>query len=238
VATLATLAVARELLGFEAARLVLDPGLPPTQPLTLSLQQGDLVLVDTMDVARAAAFADAAVGLADPAAGVVRFRGRPWSELAPDAANAMRGQIGRLVAEGGWIEHLGMLDDVLLPQLHHTNRRRELLMNDAARLSREFGLPGVPLARPAMIADSDRLRAGLVRAFLGRPRLVVLEHVAQLADADMMERLVNVVRAARDRGAAVLWLTLDSRVWRDSSLPVTRRLRIIGHDIYEGMRTP
>lgn len=237
-ATLATLSVARELLGFEAARLVLDPGLPPTQPLTLSLSPGDLVLVDTMDVSRAAAFADAAVGLVDPGAGRVSFLGRDWSALAPDAANAMRGQIGRLVAEGGWIEHLGMLENVLMPQLHHTNRRRQLLMNDAARLSREFGLPGVPLARPSMIPESDRLRAGLVRAFLGRPRLIVLEHVAQLAEGDMMERLVNVVRAARDRGAAVLWLTLDSRVWRDSSLPVTRRLRIIGDEIYEGMRTP
>jgi phospholipid/cholesterol/gamma-HCH transport system ATP-binding protein len=237
-ATLATLSAPRELLGFEAARLVLDPGLPPTQPLTLQLQAGDMVLVDTMDAGRALAFADAAVGLADPAEGQIRIFGRPWSELGPDAANAMRGQIGRLVAAGSWIEHLGMLENVLMPQLHHTSRRRQLLMNDAARLSRELGLPGVPLARPSMVAESDRLRAGLVRAFLGRPRLVVLEHVAQLADGDLMERLVNVVRHARDRGAAVLWLTLDPRVWRDSSLPVTRRLRIIGDEIYEGMRTP
>jgi hypothetical protein len=33
-----------------------------------------------------------------------------------------------------------------------------------------------------------------------------------------------------------LWLTLDGRVWRDASLPVTRRLRIIGAGIFEGQR--
>jgi phospholipid/cholesterol/gamma-HCH transport system ATP-binding protein len=237
-ATLASLTASAVTLAFEEARLELDTGLPPTRPLTLQIAAGDFVLVDTMEAGRAAAFADAASGLTPPASGRIRFAGRDWARQSPDAANAMRGQIGRFVAAGAWIDHLSTMENVLLPQLHHTERRRELLMNDAARLARHFGLPGLPLARPAQVAEPDRRRAALVRAFLGRPRLVVIEHQPQLAESDLLEPFVNALRAARDRGAAVLWLTLDPRVWRDASLPVTRRLRIIGDDIYEGIRTP
>jgi phospholipid/cholesterol/gamma-HCH transport system ATP-binding protein len=237
-AALASHALPAGILAFEEARLALDPGLPPTQPLTLRIATGDFVLVDAMEPSRAAAFADAASGLTPPASGRISFVARDWAGQSPDAANAMRGQIGRVVAEGAWIDHLSTMENVLLAQLHHTGRGRDLLMNDAAVLARRFGLPGMPLARPALVAEPDRRRAALVRAFLGRPRLVLIEHQPQLAEADLLEPLVNALRAARDRGAAVLWLTLDPRIWRDASLPVTRRLRIIGDDIYEGMRTP
>jgi phospholipid/cholesterol/gamma-HCH transport system ATP-binding protein len=92
----------------------------------------------------------------------------------------------------------------------------------------------VPLDRPGACAHADLGRAALVRAFLGRPRLVILEHQAHLAEPEHLEPLVNAVRTVRDRGGAVLWLTLDPRAWGDVTLPVTRRLRIIGAEIQEG----
>jgi hypothetical protein len=76
----------------------------------------------------------------------------------------------------------------------------------------------------------------MVRAFLGVPRLVLIEPLPHLADPEFLEPLVNALRRLRDRGGAALWLTLDGRVWRDASLPVTRRLRIIGAGIFEGQR--
>lgn len=227
---------AREMLAFDGACLVLDPGMPPTKPLWLGLTAGDLVLVDATDGHRVAAFADAAVGLTPPAAGQVRFLGRSWSELDADAGNAMRGRIGRLVGHGGWIEYLSVRDNMLLGQLHHTNRREGLLMDDAARVSRLFGLPGIPLARPSDLNEGDLHRAGLVRAFIGRPQLILLERPTQFLYPEIMEPLINAIRSARDRGAAVLWLTLDPNVWRDASVPATRRLRLIGGELFEGQR--
>ncbi len=232
----AALGTAREMLAFDGACLALDPDLPPTMPLSLALKAGDLVLVDAADNDRVAAFADAAVGLTPPVSGHVRFLGRDWAKLNADASNAMRGGIGRLVGRGGWIDYLSVLENMLLGQLHHTNRRESLLMNDAARASRIFGLPGIPLARPTDLADSDLQRAGLVRAFLGRPQLILLERPTQLLYPDIMEPLINAIRAARDRGAAVLWLTFERQIWRDASLPTTRRLRLIGGELFESRR--
>ncbi len=227
---------AREMLAFDAASLVLDPGMPPTRPLSLGLNAGDLVLIDATDGDRVAAFADAAVGLTPPMTGRVRFLGRDWSELDADSSNAMRGRIGRLVGHGGWIDYLSVSENILLGQLHHTNRRETLLMDDAARVSRRFGLPGIPLARPSDLDEGDLQRAGLVRAFIGRPQLILLERPTQFVYPEIMEPLINAIRAARDRGAAVLWLTLDPHVWRDASVPATRRYRLIGGELIEGQR--
>ena len=231
-----SLGTAREMLAFDNACLALDPGLPPTMPLSLGLRAGDLVLIDATDLHRISAFADAVVGLTPPVSGQVRFLGRDWTGLNADSSNAMRGRIGRLVGLGGWIDYMSVRDNMLLAQLHHTNRRETLLMNDAARVARAFGLPGIPLARPAELNENDLQRAGLARAFLGRPQLILLERPTQLLYPDIMEPLIDAIRAARDRGAAVLWLTLESQIWRDASLPTTRRLRLIGGELFEGQR--
>ena len=224
------------LLAFDSARLSLDADLPPTRPLTLEVRPGELVLVDATDAPRSAAFADAACGLAPPAAGRVRFLGHDWAGVSPDASNALRGLMGRLLPDGGWLDQFSTADNVILQRLHHGTRGRRHLLAEAAALARHFGLPGIPLARPSLLTLEDRRRAGLVRAFLGTPRLVLVEPLPHLADPEFLEPLVNALRRLRDRGGAALWLTLDGRIWRDASLPVTRRLRIIGAEFFEGQR--
>lgn len=235
-ATLVSLGGQRDILVLDAARLLLQPDMPPTAPLTLTLTPRSLAIVDAVEAEHAAAFADAVVGLAAPTSGRVLFLGRDWSSFEPDTANAMRGRIGRLVGDGAWIDYLSVMDNILLPQLHHTTRREAPLKNDAARLSRLFGLPGIPLARPSSLSEDDLHRAALVRAFLGRPELVVLERATQRLYPEIMEPLINAIRVARDRGAAVLWLSLDPRVWGDPSLPATQRLRLLGGRFVEGHR--
>jgi phospholipid/cholesterol/gamma-HCH transport system ATP-binding protein len=228
----------RAILRFDGARLILGPDLPLGRAANLALAPGDFALIDVGDPVWCRAVADAASGLVAPASGRIFFLGQDWAIAGPDDANALRGRIGRLVAAGQWIDTLSLDENILLQQSHHTRRAAALLSDDAARLARHFGLPGLPLDRPGAVADADLRRAALVRAFLGRPRLVILEHHAHLCEPEYLEPVVNAARTVRDRGGAVLWLTLDPRAWGDATLPVTRRLRIIGAEIQEGAARP
>lgn len=232
-----SLQAAPPLLAFASARLSLDADLPPTRPLTLQVAPGDLVMVDATDLPRSAAFADAACGLAAPAAGRISFLGHDWSSVPPDSSNALRGLMGRLLPDGAWIDQIPTVDNVLLQRLHHGTRGRRHLVAEAAGLARDFGLPGIPLSPPSRLTLEDRRRASMVRAFLGQPWLVLVEPLPHLSDPEFLGPLVNALRRLRDRGGAALWLTLDRRVWRDASLPVSRRLRIIGAEIFEGQRS-
>ena len=52
----------------------------------------------------------------------------------------------------------------------------------------------------------------------------------------MMTNLINALREARNRGAAVMWLTSDKFIWRDESIPATRRYRLAGRQLREVSR--
>ena len=63
-------------------------------------------------------------------------------------------------------------------------------------------------------------RAACVRAFLGAPSLIVVENLADgLADG-LLAPLINAMRVARDRDAAVLWF---------ARMPTSTRTRPAGN---------
>src|SRR3954452_4519331 len=175
-------------------------------PLSLSLLSGECALIEGSDAAQLAAFADLCSGLITLHSGNVRFIGRDWSALPHDYAAALRGRIGRVFATGGWLPFLDVETNILLPQLHHTRRDLEELRQEAQGLAREFGLPGLPLGRVDTLAAADLGRAGLVRAFLGEPLLVLLEEPTRGLLASDTPAVLNRAAMTRDRGGAVVWL--------------------------------
>ena len=194
----------------------------------LTLGAGDLVLVQPEDEQHEDLLADVACGLVTPARGTARFLGRDWSEVPPDQANALRGRIGQVLRRGAWIPHLSLLDNLLLPQLYHTRRPYGEIRAEAARWAAWFGLTGLPTGRPADVPSAILERAACVRAFLGAPSLIIVESLpGGLADG-FLTPLVNAMRMARDRNAAVLWFARDTAIYEDRSLPATGRLRLLG----------
>ncbi|MBR0668363.1 organic solvent ABC transporter ATP-binding protein [Roseomonas hellenica] len=193
----------------------------------LRLGAGEFALVLAPDPARAALFADLAGGTVAAASGRVLFLGQDWARVPHDVADALRGRIGRVFHEGGWVPHLSMATNVLLPLLHHTRAPEGEARDRAADLARAFGLPGLPLGWPHASPSGDRARAACVRAFLGEPSLLILESpLMEGRVPDLMARLRDAIAAARSRGAACLWLTASALVWDDPGLPATERLRL------------
>jgi hypothetical protein len=51
-----------------------------------------------------------------------------------------------------------------------------------------------------------------------------------------MTALVSAIRRARNRGAAVLWMTLSDEVWGDDSIPADRLFNVAGRKLTEVKR--
>jgi phospholipid/cholesterol/gamma-HCH transport system ATP-binding protein len=200
-------------------------------PVDLTLGAGDLVLVQPGDAQQEQMLADVACGLLPPERGAVRFLGHAWSTLPADQANALRGRIGHFMHRGAWIPYLSLLDNILLAQLHHTRRPYPEIRAEAARWATWFGLPGLPTGRPDEFAPAILQRAAFVRTFLGAPSLIIIESFAEGLGGGLLAALVNAMRVARDRDAAVLWFAQDPELFADRTLPVTRRLRLLGNAI-------
>jgi phospholipid/cholesterol/gamma-HCH transport system ATP-binding protein len=199
--------------------------------LDLSVRAGDLVIVEAADDDQERALADAACGLLAPTRGAVRFMGHDWASMAPDRANALRGRIGCAFGDGAWIRHLTLLENIVLPQLHHTRRPVAEVQDEAVRLAVQFGLPGVPVDTPDTCTAADLYRSVYVRAFMGQPLLVVMDSAAVEAVPEIIEPLLNAANSVRERQAGVLWLTRSAELCFDRAIPATQRLQVSGNTI-------
>ena len=194
--------------------------------LDLQLEAGELALIDARDLPLASGFADLCCGLQRPAEGEVRFLQRDWSRQPAEMADALRGLIGRVMSNPGWLRFLDATTNVLLQQIHHTRADLDVLREDAARLATHFGLPGLPNGPIAELSAGDLMRLGFVRAFVGEPKLVILESPVQGLHQDMVPALLNRLWEVRDRGGAAIWLTRSRIIWDNPQFPATHRLRL------------
>lgn len=208
-------------------------GVAASNKVSLSVCGGDLVMIRLARLEQTTAFADACAGINEPSSGSVSFLGRNWPGLPPDQANALRGRIGRVFKTGNWVSHFSLMENILLPQRHHTRRSSRRLCDEAGELAEQFGLPGVPLGLPGDLTAADLQRAACVRAFMGRPSLILLEEPTTGIFLEIISALMNSIREARERGAAVIWLTRKHLIWKDQTLPVTQRYQLIAGKLME-----
>lgn len=194
---------------------------------------GDLLLIQVADLHQAEHWGDVVVGLLSAGDGQVSISGNALSGLDSETCNWLRGRVGRVFSRGNWMDRLSLMDNILLSARHHGRRDEEQLMGEASALAASFGMPGIPLGMPDSIARIDLQRAACIRAFLGDPMLVILEDPTYGAGASLLTPLVDAIRVARNRGAAVLWFTASAGIWRDKSIPVTRRYRMSGDELVE-----
>ena len=187
------------------------------------LGPGDLLLARLGDDATQTPLADLADGTFAPSRGRIVYRGRDWAALSADEVSALRATIGRVHDHAEWISNLDLDENVLLARRHHTTLGEREIREEAVRLAAGFGLAELPNRRVHRVGNRDLAAAACVRAFLGGPALLLLEHPAR-----GMSGLLPAVDAARRGGAAVVWVTEDPDVWRSSALNPTLRVATEG----------
>jgi phospholipid/cholesterol/gamma-HCH transport system ATP-binding protein len=146
--------------------------------------------------------------------------------MPPRHADVLRGHIGRLFHRPMRPDTPDVANRVLLRRLHHTRTPEATLRSEAVQLAQRFGLPGLPAGPARGLTDVDLLRAGCVRAFLGQPRLVILELPVAAQQDDLLPALLAVGAEARGLGATVMWLAGAGPALRDRSIGATHRLRL------------
>lgn len=198
----------------------------PAVPLTLRVMAGDCVLIDARSSFQAREFVDLCCGLLPLRSGHIRFLGRDWAQTPQELASALLGHVGRVYDAESWINFLPADTNILLPQLYHTRRPESVLRAMANDLAISFGLPGLPVTRPDALSAPDLVRAACVRALLGEPRLLLLDHPELERVTDLVPALLNASMAAHDNQAASIWIMRSDDLWNDRSFPATMRFRL------------
>jgi phospholipid/cholesterol/gamma-HCH transport system ATP-binding protein len=181
--------------------------------LSVSVGPGDLLVIEPERHVETVSLDDVASGLIAPDAGVVRFRGDDWQEMGLFAQSAARGRIGRIFESGGWVSNLDMYENIALSARHHAGSSDHALRRAARTLMERVGLHDCLAERPHHLSRSDLRRAQWVRAFLGDALLLLLNEPLLDIRPDTHPALLELVGAARARGAAVVWTSRDSAAW-------------------------
>jgi phospholipid/cholesterol/gamma-HCH transport system ATP-binding protein len=145
----------------------------------------------------------------DLAAGEVRFLGESWNTVHRDKAPGLRGRIGRVFDEPGWVSNLDVDENITLSQRYHTRRPEPEIHEEARQRAQELGLTELPQGRPAFVPRAELRRAEWVRAFMGDPKLIILERPTRDLPEEWAGPLLAQVQKARERGSAVLWIAGD-----------------------------
>lgn len=177
------------------------------------LRPGDLLAVKVDKGYARTPLADAGEGLIEPDGGAVLVLGEDWRSLSPDRGAELRGRIGRVFDEHGWISNLDMDENVTLCERHHTLRPEEDIHAEAVALAAKFGMKELPAGRLSALPRADRRRTEWVRAFMGKPVFILLEHPMRNVYAESASSLAAEVRSACARGAGVIWITGDPHEW-------------------------
>lgn len=202
--------------------------------MDMTIRAGELVFVRADRSRTMGLVADACCGMIQPVEGEARFLGRAWSNEDAQSVSALRSAIGRAGRACAWLPFLSVADNVLLAQSHHTRRSRRDILDQAADLANQLGLPGLPLDMPGEIGSADLNRAGVARAFMGRPRLVILEQ-PDTRDPELTPLLINRILTSLQQGAAVLWVS--DRFPGPASDPIgnTKRYRLRRSGVLEAL---
>jgi phospholipid/cholesterol/gamma-HCH transport system ATP-binding protein len=200
----------------------------PLWGVSFSLQPGELLLVRLERGHLRTPLADLVLGLIEPRQGQVCINDKNWQQISAAHAASLRGRCRRYFAEQNWYTALSISANICLAQQHHSLQSPEEIEAAAASLALFFGLPGLPLGSPAKTRAGDLDRAALVRAFLGRPELIILERPTQNLYPEIMPPLLNALRSVRKKGAAVIWTTGDAEIWNEPAINASQRGTMFG----------
>ncbi len=193
---------------------------------SLALRSGELAWVVLPAAGEPPPLADLAEGSLVPGEGRVLFQGRDWVSIPPAEAAVLRGAVGRVFDDHGWISNLDVDENITLAQRHHTLRAEGEIEREAEALALRFGLEGLPRVRPALLNHSDLQRAQWVRAFLGQPSMILLEDPLRDVYAEHVAVLAGVVREALARGAVALWISKEKEIPDGLAFAGLRRFRL------------
>jgi branched-chain amino acid transport system ATP-binding protein len=172
--------------------------------LSLSVGSGDIVGIVGPNGAGKTSLFGLIAGDLEPGSGEIRFAGTRVTRL--NAAARCRLGIGRTFQVPRPFTGMTVFENTLVAAQQGAGLRRRASHLHAAHVIERTGLTRHANVAAARLGLLQRKRLELARALATKPRLLLLDEVAGgLTDPEVAE-LVEIVKATRDEGVAVVWI--------------------------------
>jgi simple sugar transport system ATP-binding protein len=142
-------------------------------------------------------------GVLDPSDGEIVWQGQPVAIGSP--AEARKLGIGMVFQHFSLFEALTVAENIALSLDDRIPIGK--IADEAASLSRAYGLPLDPKAHVADLSVGERQRIEIVRALLQNPKLIILDEPTSVLTPQEADRLFETLFKLRDEGRSVLYIS-------------------------------
>jgi len=177
------------------------PGATVFSGVTLSVESGELLAILGANGSGKSALLETLQGLLEASGGVILLDGEPVQDLPPEA-RAARGM--SLVSDRRWLWRDMTVDEHLRIGAFRSATRRGWRRRAAEVRDVFTGLPTRHGARPNQLSGGLQQQLALARFGMSSPRFWLLDDPLQGLDEVMRGRVLDWIRGAAGRGAAVV----------------------------------
>ncbi|WP_405669495.1 ABC transporter ATP-binding protein [Streptomyces sp. NBC_01527] len=190
-----------------------DAAVTALDHVSLSVAPGEFVAVVGPSGSGKSSLLAVAGGLQRPTSGSVRIAGTELTTL-PDKQRtaARRRHIGFVFQQSNLLASLTVLEQLLLP-LHIDGRLDAAARARAAELIEAVGLTHRTASRPHQLSGGERQRAGLARALMTSPAVLLVDEPTSALDRVRSAEAVRLIaEQTHERGTATVMVTHDTAI--------------------------
>jgi phospholipid/cholesterol/gamma-HCH transport system ATP-binding protein len=141
----------------------------------LAVPEGQITIIMGPSGTGKSVFLSHIVGLLMPDGGSLLVDGRPVADRNQRELNEMRKRMGMLFQDGALFSSINLYDNVALPLRKHTDLSETKIREIVRARLREVGLAGAESRMPNELSGGMRKRAGLARALVMDPELLLFD---------------------------------------------------------------
>ncbi|WP_300785781.1 ATP-binding cassette domain-containing protein [uncultured Desulfovibrio sp.] len=139
------------------------------------------------------------IGLSRPLAGSVHIGGQDMFALPPAQARRIRRRMGVLFQDGALLGALSLAQNVALPLTEHVRLPKAVIRDAALRVLRLVGLEDFADYYPNQLSGGMRKRAGLARAIIAEPRILLCDEPTSGLDPITAARMDALLLSLHER---------------------------------------
>ncbi len=133
------------------------------------------------------------IGLLKPDEGRVMVDGEDITRFEGDALYRVRLKFGFLFQDGALLDSMSVYDNVALPVREHTQMSPDEIHERVQEVLNQVGLGSHGHKAPSELSGGMRKRAGLARAIVLRPRIVLLDEPSSGLDPVMTDVIMALI---------------------------------------------
>lgn len=177
--------------------------------VSLTLTRGELVGLFGGSGTGKSVLIRSIIGLERPDSGEIWFEGKDLTKLSERNLIAIRRKIGFVFQNGALFDSMSVEDNLAYPLREHTQLSETEIKARVERMLALIDMKGSNLLLPNELSGGMQKRAGLARATILEPEIILFDEPTAGLDPVNTKRLIDNVRKLKEKGMTGIFVTHD-----------------------------